>query len=196
MGTATGTSLLRSWIGGMLALGMLAGGQAQAATQGEMGASSTGSIAIGVRVAASIQTIGLSDVTLEQAGPAATAIQVRDVCVRSNTTTRLYSITASGSGPGHAFVLANGSEAAPYAVAWSSSPDRTSATLLTPGMALTGQTATDCAPGQTTTASLIVRAAPLRGRLLQASYSDGSSQQFMRAEGGYAGALTLIVSPQ
>lgn len=196
MSVATGMCLRSGWIGGILALGMLVCGQAQAATQGEMGASSTGSIAIGVQVAASIQTSRLSDVTLEQAGPAATAINAQSLCVWSNTPTRLYSITASGSGPANSFVLANGSMSAPYAVSWSSSPDRTSAIMLAPGKALAGLTATDCAPGQTTAASLIVRTAPARGRLLAASYSDASSLQFMTAEGGYAGALTLIVSPQ
>jgi hypothetical protein len=188
------------WIGSALAWVVLFSGRAEAATQGESGATSTGNISIGVSIAPSMQTNRLSDVALGGVGPAVTATSVQNVCVWSNTPTRGYSITASGSGPESSFVLANGSRAAAYSVAWARSPGETSGTSLNPDTALAKLTsaaaAASCTSGQATTASLIVTVALARHRLTQASYSGALSAQSMSNESAYTGALTLIVSPE
>ena len=190
------------WIGGVAAWVALFGGQAEAATQGALGATTRGSIAISVSLAPSVQVSSVSDVTPGDVQPASTATVAQSVCVWSNTPAKGYSIAASGSGPANSFILANGSMAAPYSVAWSNSPGQTSGASLNPGTALTGLTSTatapGCASGPATTASLIVTIGPTdrQPRLIEANYSGALGLQAMPTENSYSGALTLIVSPR
>ncbi len=162
-------------------------GEAEAATQGSMGATSSGSIAITLSVAGRVKIGGLSDVAFVAVLPDAAAIVAQNVCVWSNTATRGYSVTASGSGPGAAFELAAASQAAPYSVAWNDASGQAAGTPLAPGAALSGLTSDaaspDCSAGGGASSRLTVQVEPA---VLQAVLPDTT----------YAGALNLLVTPE
>ena len=167
--------------------GLLLGSAAIAATQGTLGATSTGSISIGASVPNRVQLSGLTDVSFTNQDPATAAVSPQSLCVWSNTSTKGYNITASGSGTASAFTLANGCVWVPYTVEWSQTSGQSSGTALTAGTALTGlkSTATNalCASGPSSTASLIVK-------------MSTASLQSMQAATTYTGTLTLVVAPE
>jgi hypothetical protein len=169
------------------ACALLACPGASAATQGELGASSTGSIAISLSVAKRVQIGGLNDVTFAAVSPDAEARAAQSVCVWSNTATRGYSVMASGDGAGQGFALSNGAASTPYSVAWHSAAGQASGTQLSSGTALTGLTSDapspDCAAGAAATSSLIVTVAV-------------ADLQQAQPESHYAGTLNLLVSPE
>src|SRR5689334_1477427 len=81
---------------------------AHAATQGTLGSTSTGSITINASVPNRIQLTGLSDVSFTNQDPAVAGANAQNLCVWSNSATRGYYVTATGSGAASAFTLANG----------------------------------------------------------------------------------------
>lgn len=174
-------------IAGLAAWALLAE-PALASTQGSFGATSTGSVTINASVPGRVRISGLSDVTFSSVDPSVNASDAQNVCVWSNTSTRGYTITATGSGAANAFTLASGAlPAVPYTVQWASSSGQSSGTSLTAGSALTGQTSSatnsDCSAGPAASASLVV--------------SIGSSTlQSMNAGVTYNGTLTLVVAPE
>lgn len=161
---------------------------ALASTQGSFGSTSTGSVTINASVPGRVRISGLNDVTFSNADPSVAASNAQNVCVWSNTSTRGYTITASGSGAASAFTLASGAlPVVPYTVEWAGSSGQTSGTSLTAGTTLTGQTSSatnsDCSAGPSASASLVV--------------SIGSSTlQSMTAGVTYNGTLTLVVAPE
>lgn len=167
---------------------LLAHGVAMAATQGTLGATSTGSITITASVPNRTQITGLTDINFTNADPSTAATSSQNDCVWSNTATKGYSIKATGSGTSGAFTLASGAlTPVPYSVQWSQSSGQTSGTSLTAGTALAGQVSTattpTCSSGPSTTSSLVV--------------SIGSTDlQNMVAATSYTGTLTLLVTPQ
>ena len=171
-----------------VAASLLLAGPAAASTQGTFGATSTGSLTINASVPGRVRISGLSDVTFASVDPSADAIDAQNVCVWSNTSTRGYSITATGSGAGGAFTLASGAlPEVPYSVEWAPTSGQTTGTSLAATTALTGQTSTainsDCSAGPSASASLVV--------------SIGSSTlQDMTAGVTYNGSLTLVVAPE
>jgi hypothetical protein len=182
----TSTSLFRRLAGAAVSTALLAG-SAGAATQGTLGATSTGSISITASVANRAQITGLTDVTFTAVDPGTAATQPQSNCVWSNTSTKGYSITATGSGTAGAFTLANAGATVPYSVQWAQSSGQSSGTALTAGTALPGQISTaanpTCSTSPTTTSSLVVGIAP-------------TNLQSMVAGASYTGTLTLLVSPQ
>lgn len=160
---------------------------AAAATQGSLGATSTGSITIGASVPNRVEISGLTDVSFANQDPAIAAANAQNVCVWSNTGTKGYSITATGSGTASAFTLANGALSVPYSVEWAGSSGQASGTALTSGTALAGLTSTaanpTCSSGPSSTASLIVKIST-------------ANLQTMQAATNYTGTLTLVVAPQ
>jgi hypothetical protein len=171
-------------IAAMLAL--LSSG-AQAATQGSLGTTSTGSISINASVPNRIQLTGLTDVAFTNQDPTVAAANAQNVCVWSNSSTKGYYVTASGSGAASAFTLANGALTVPYAVEWAGSSAQTSGTALTTATALHGLTSTatnpTCGSGPTSTASLIVK-------------MSSADLQAMQPATTYTGTLTLVVAPE
>ena len=167
---------------------ILAGGAAQAATQGTLGATSTGTVTITASVPNRTQISGLTDINFTNVDPGTTATSAQNDCVWSNTATKGYSIRATGSGAGGAFLLANGAlTPIPYSVQWSQTSGQTSGTALTAGATLAGQVTTatspTCGSAPSTTSSLIV--------------SIGATDlQNMVATTNYTGTLTLLVTPQ
>lgn len=157
------------------------------ATQGTLGATSTGSVTISASVPARARLTGLTDVSFLNQDPAVTASTPQNVCVWSNTATKVYTITATGSGSANAFTLANGALTTPYSVQWNSTSGQTSGTALTAGTASGSLTSVAsqqlCASGPTSSASLIVEIAT-------------TDLQTMQATTTYAGTLTLLITPQ
>ena len=165
----------------------LANGATSAASQGSLGATSTGSIAISLSVAGRVQISGLSDVAFVAVSPDAAAISAQNVCVWSNTATKGYSVTASGSGAGDAFELASTSQTASYSVAWNAAAGQTAGTPLRAGAQVSGMsssaTSADCRAGGAASSSLIVTVDPAT---LQAAQPDTP----------YTGTLNLLVTPE
>lgn len=169
----------------------LCGGAASAATQGSLGATSSGTVSISLSVAGRVQISGLSDVAFVAVSPDMAATAAQNVCVWSNTATKGYSVTASGNGAGDAFELSGPANPAPYAVAWSDaagqSAGQASGTPLSAGAALSGlkssASSPDCSSGGAASSSLIVTVDPAT---LQAAQPDTT----------YTGTLNLLVTPQ
>jgi hypothetical protein len=119
--------------------------------------------------------------------PASPASNAQNVCVYSNTSTKGYNVTASGSGSASAFTLSNGAATVPYSVEWAGTSSQSSGTSLTSGTALTGLTSTatnpTCSAGPSSTASLVVKI-------------TSASLQGMQAATTYTGTLSLVVAPE
>ncbi len=130
---------------------------------------------------------GLSDVAFTNVDPTVDAANAQNVCVWSNTGTKGYRLTATGSGASNAFTLANASLTVPYTVEWSGASGQASGTALSAGSALTGLTSTatnsNCASGPSASASLIVKI-------------GATDLQTMDASTSYTGTLTLLVAPE
>lgn len=160
---------------------------ALAATQGMVGATSTGSVTITASVPARARISNLNDVSFVNQDPASAASSAQNVCVWSNTATKAYTITASGSGSGNAFTLTNGTATVPYGVEWAASTGQTSGTVLNTGTVSGSITSTathqTCASGPSASASLIVKM----------TAADLGS---MAAGSNYTGTLTLLIAPQ
>jgi hypothetical protein len=173
-------------IGGAMAIAALAV-PAQAATQGTLGATSSGSISISASVPNRARITGLSDVSFASQDPNTAAASAQNVCVWSNTATKNYTVTATGSGAANAFTLANGALTVPYSVQWAASTGQTSGNALTAATASSAFTSTatqqTCATGPAASASLIVGI----------STTDLGA---MQAATTYSGTLTLVVAPQ
>lgn len=159
---------------------------ALAATQGTLGATSTGSVSITASVPNRARISGLSDITFASQDPNTAASSAQNVCVWSNTATKGYTITASGSGTANAFTLANGSLTVPYSVQWAASTGQTTGTALTAATASAGlvsaATQQSCSSGPLS-ASLIVNIAT-------------TDLGAMQSQTNYTGTLTLLVTPQ
>ena len=168
-------------------IGILVPGQCLAATQGSLGSTSTGSVSIGASVPNRVELSGLGDVAFTNQDPAVAASNAQNVCVWSNTSTRGYNVTASGSGAANAFTLSNGAATVPYSVQWSGTSGQTSGTALLTGTALTGLTSTatnpTCSAGPSSSASLVIGIA-------------ATDLQSMQAATTYNGTLTLVVAPE
>ena len=73
---------------GGVAITVLAAGAARAATQGSLGATSTGTVMITASVPNRAQITGLSDISFTNADPTTAASSAHNSCVWSNTATR------------------------------------------------------------------------------------------------------------
>lgn len=160
---------------------------AAAQTQGNLGATSTGSVTIDAVVPGRVQITGLDDVDFGTVEPTGAASEVQDVCVWSNASGRAYNITATGDGgAGTDFSVTDGTNTLDYEVQWNDSAAQTSGTSLTSGTPLTGLSSTainpTCSAGPSNSASLIVN---LSAANLEAAVA-----------GTYTGALTLVVAPE
>lgn len=185
-GAKAGLGRKGSFVLGAALVCSLTTGQASAATQGTLGATSTGSITISASVPNRARLTGLSDVSFANQDPSTAALNAQDVCVWSNTATKAYTITASGSGTGSAFTLSNGASTAPYAVEWASTSGQTSGTALTAGTASSSLTSgavnQNCSSAPLASASLIIK-------------MTTATLGTMSAGSSYTGTLTLLVTP-
>ena len=171
-------------------IAVLASSTAQAATQGTLGSTSTGTVSISATIPARVQISGLADFAFGTLDPATAASTSKNVCVWSNSGTKGYNITASGDGGGSgtSFKLSNGTTTLDYGVEWAGSSGQASGTALTAATAATGFTSTattpTCASGPTSSASLIVK------------FSTAQMQAAVGSATAYTGTLTLVVAPE
>jgi hypothetical protein len=161
---------------------------ANAATQGQLGATSTGSITINATIAGLVQITGLADLTFSGLNGGTDAQLTENVCVWSNTATKSYTIRATGNGATNAFTLASGTNAPlPYSVAWANSAAATTGTALTTGTTSGAFTSAailpTCGANANPSAKLFVTIA-------------ATDQDTMVANAPYTGVLTLLVTPQ
>lgn len=168
-----------------LAGGIVAAMPANAATQGTVGATSTGSISINASVPGRAVINSLTDVTFASVDPTIDAVSAQAPCVWSNTSTRGYKILASGSGASGAFTLTDGTVTVPYTVGWADSANATSLASLTAGTASATLAATAANPACSGGADSTLQVA-----------IASSSLQSMVANTAYLGTLTLVVTPQ
>ena len=158
-----------------------------AASQGSLGATSTGSVSITASVPSRARITGLTDVDFTNQDPGTAASSAQNVCVWSNTATKGYTLTATGSGTASAFTLTNGSGTVPYTVEWAATSGQTTGTAVTTGTATSTLTTTavnqTCSAAPTSTSSLIVRVST-------------AALGTMDAGSSYTGTLTLVITPQ
>ena len=161
-------------------------GTANAVTNGSLGSTSTGIVNISASVPNSVQITKLTDITIAPTDLTTTVVNNQNVCVWSNTSTKAYTIKASGSGGSSAFTLANNLLTVPYSVEWNATSGQSSGTPLAPaaasGTLVSTATNPTCSAGNATTASLIVKI-------------TASDLQGMVGSASYTGTLTLLVSP-
>ena len=134
-----------------------------------------------------VRITNLTDVSFGLiANTQAEARRSQNICLYSNSAGGAYSVSASGSGAGSAFVLTNGPDLLPYAVEWSDSSGQTSGVELAPSVALTGQQSAAshqfCNSGPATSASMTI--------VLKAADLSQARQ------GNYAGTLTLLIAAE
>ena len=144
-------------------------------------------MSISVSVPNRARISGLTDITISNQDPNTAINNAQNVCVWSNTATKNYTVTATGSGASSAFTLANSSLTVPYSVEWAGSSTATSGTALTAGTASSAFTSAAsqqlCSSGPSSSASLVVN---------MATADLGG----MQAQTNYTGTLTLVVTPQ
>lgn len=161
---------------------------ANAATQGTIGATSSGSVAISITKTARARISNLNDLTLSSWEEGAGNVSLTDdVCVYSTRPNGSYKVRADGSGAGSAFTLANGANLLAYTVTWNSggvgalanTGTTLTSTVTSPALLNASTTSPTCTNGDT--ARLIV--------------SVSSLAMTSAVEGSYVGTLTLLVSP-
>lgn len=156
-----------------------------AATQGTIGATSTGSLTIDAFIANLAQISSLDDIDLGNYDGTSAMSGNDQVCVFSNTGG--YEVTATGDGAGNAFELSNGTDALDYGVEWADSAGAGSGTAMTSGAALqfaapSGPITTpDCNGGTSLNARVFVDVL--------------ATDLAVAPAGTYTGVLTLTVAP-
>jgi len=153
---------------------------ASAASQGSLGAPSSGSIAITVSLRAPARIAGLSDFEFDGAASAATA---QDVCLKGAS--HSYTVAASGSGPGGAFRLSNGDASLTYRVEWLSPAGQDPVGALSADMPATIRAVADPAD---------CGRAPGSGQLRIAL--EPAASESLRAGAPYTGSLILTLAPE
>lgn len=152
---------------------------ALAATQGTLGADSTGTSEVMIIKDNVVLLSGVADLDLGQYNSTATDLSASDdVCVFNSTAT--YSVTVAGNGS--AFELSNGTETIPYSVLWTTSA--------APAAALTHQTALGGNLGDRT--SLNCNGGTNANFEVQVSAVDFNAA----VPGTYTDTLTLMIEPE
>lgn len=155
-------------------------GTAHAASDGSLGATSTGTVVINATIPNLAQISRLDDIALGTwSGVDLTGFD--DLCVFSST--RSYTITAtSANGTGTTFRLSDGTNFIPYNVSWRDSAPATTALAsgTASGAQATSATATNCGGSDNTRVSVTVPSAGIAAA----------------PAGAYSDTLTLLVTPQ
>ena len=141
-----------------------------------------GTQAFGQTISPTLQSVAFGSVAIT-----ADLVSRQNSCSFTGVNPVIYSITASGNGPGSSFAMTNGTSILPYEVQWAQSANASTGTNLVAGQALTGQQTQAILSGLTcalgiTNATLIV------------TVRSGALQQ--ATTGSYTGSLTILLSPQ
>jgi hypothetical protein len=170
----------------VLSLSVLAFDSASAATQGNIGNTSTGALSISLSVPKLARISKLDDITLGLwSGSGDLSGSDSSICVWTNS--GVYSVTAkTENNSGNKFNLrSQEGKLIPYQVQWAQSGNQTSGQQMTPDSPLTGQNtnaeSSDCSQGPEATAGLFVKVS-------EATLS-------VAGDGSYTDALTLVIAP-
>jgi hypothetical protein len=120
---------------------------ANAATQGTLGATSSGTKAISITVNKQVQITNIADYTATWSSGDGTLEDNDNICVYSNAGTGQYTVTADSADGSGAFTLDSGGTNLVYGVAWTA----TSGGTFAGGTALTDNTASTTFAGANTT---------------------------------------------
>ncbi len=156
-------------------------GSAVAASQGNLGRSSNGSVDIRAHIPGLIKISNLDDIDLGTWSGSGDLVGSDENCVWS--TTRGYNLTASGSGAGNAFTITDGANDIAYSVAWDDTDSTDQA--VTVGTALSAQV----------TNAVSVNCAA-RGDTANVAVTISEADMAAAPAGTYNGTLTLIVAPE
>jgi len=165
----------------LVALGLLSG-SVIAATQGTLGATSTGDLTITLDIANLVRVSNLNDINLGTfAGGGGGLAGTDTFCVYRNGAGN-YNINMTGDGTANAFTLANGANTVPYTVDF---VNGATTTAMNTGTGLAGQTGANtvsdtCAGVDNVSVNISV------------SNADLSSSP----AGTYSGVLTMVVAPE
>jgi len=164
-----------------------------AASQGTLGATSTGTVNISVTKTVEAQITDIQDMTLPSWSLGDGDVTLySNVCVYSSTGS--YKVTATGSGSGNAFSIASGSNTIPYTVTWnnagaggglSNSGTGLTSTVQSTNFGNAATTTADCNGGGPTndTARIIL------------SISNADLTAAMSSSTAYTGTLTMLITP-
>lgn len=155
-----------------------------AASDGTLGATSTGTSTITVTVPNLIRITGMADFSFGTYSGSGDMDQNDNVCVYTNKASGTYRVTASGSGAGGAFSVASGADTLAYGVFFNDVSGTTGEQALTSGSALTGQS------GANTTSQTCGGSdnANIHVRFLETNLTAAPA-------GSYTGTLTIVVEP-
>lgn len=158
---------------------LLSSAPLQAATDGTLGATSTGSVTVSVAIPTRAKITGLTDLAIgTYAGPSKSASDT--LCVYSNTNG--YSIKATSGNGTSSFLMKNGTDTVSYAVEWD---DGSGLTALTHDTAKTGRATggsdVNCSGGDNATLKVTVSDSDIGAAIAAATYTD---------------TLTLLVTPE
>ncbi len=163
-----------------------------AATQGTLGATSTGTVNISITKSVQAQISDLSDMTLSNWSVGDGAVTLfSNACIYSSTGS--YKVTASGSGTGNAFTIASGANTIAYSVTWNaggqgnlaSSGTSLASNVQSASFANANTTSATCSGGGAgnDTARVVVG-------ITQANMNAAASSSTP-----YTGVLTMLISP-
>jgi hypothetical protein len=163
-----------------------------AATQGLLGATSTGSINITVTKAQLARITGLVDMTLNNWQEGQGNVELtNDVCVYSTRPNGGYTIKASGSGAGGAFTLSAGTASTlAYTVGWNAGGVGALTGTATPLFANTISTGMTRAATDSSTCN-----GTHPGPTARLFVNITSTVMSTASDGSYTGTLTLLVTP-
>lgn len=166
------------------AMSLVASQSALAATDGTVGATSTGTSNISVNVPDLIRISGLADLALGSYSGSGDMSGADDICVYTNKAPGNYFVTASGSGAANAFTITNGTNTIAYNVFFNDTTGTSGEVSLASGVKSAQQTGAN-----TTSASC--------GGSSSANFHVVVPEANIQAApaGSYSGTLTLVVEP-
>lgn len=151
---------------------------AQAAVQGSLGATSSGSFSITAVLQDLVQVSSLDDLNLGTYSGSGNLTGTEGFCVYRNGT-GAYTATLTGSGASNAFTIASGANTMPYTITYNGTAITTGGTTATQ----TGNsTLTDCGGDDVANNATIV--VDIDSTVLQS-----------RPSGTYTGTLTILINP-
>lgn len=116
--------------------------QCLAASNGNVGATSQGSLVLSINIPEQIKISHISDIifsTSDFISGESVITKAEPVCIYKNSSTsQTYAVTAIGSGNGGAFYLTNGMQTLPYSIRWGDSASGGTIVMLSHGHKITG----------------------------------------------------------
>lgn len=156
---------------------------AVAATDGTLGATSTGTANITLTIGTLVRVANFSDRVLGTWDGSSTPDSTDNVCVYTSAASGAYKVSSIGNGSGNAFTITNGSFTIAYEVYWNDQIGTSGRVQLSSGTLLTGQSGanTSSSTCSTDNASYSVR---IPAATLAAAQS-----------GTYTGQVSFVVEP-